>query len=80
MLKHAKYPNLIKEIFEGCLSNELICKGCPHASEREEPFLSISLQVKNRKSILESLDHFIAGEMLDGENAYFCDKCDKKFA
>ena len=41
-------------------------------------FLALGLQVKNKKSIAESLDGFIQGEMLEGENAYFCDKCDKK--
>lgn len=60
------------------MTNELICKGCPHYSEREEPFLTISLQVKNKKSIKESLDAFVQGDMLEGENAYFCEKCDKK--
>ena len=60
------------------MSNELICKGCPHYSEREEPFLAISLTVKNKKNITESLKSFIEGEMLEGENAYFCEKCDKK--
>lgn len=60
------------------MSNELICKGCPHYSEREELFLAVSLQVKNKKNINESLASFIEGEMLEGDNAYQCDKCDKK--
>lgn len=47
-------------------------------SEREEPSLAISLQVKNKKNILESLQNFTQGEMLEGDNAYLCDKCDKK--
>jgi len=77
-IKHSKNAEIIKKIFGGTLSNELICKGCPHYSEREEMFLALGLQVKNKKSIAESLDGFIQGEMLEGENAYFCDKCDKK--
>ena len=47
-------------------------------SEREEPFLAISLQVKNKKNIQESLQSFIQGEMLEGDNAYLCERCDKK--
>ena len=77
-IKHSRNADIIKKIFGGTLSNELICKGCPHYSEREEMFLALGLQVKNKKSIAESLDGFIQGEMLEGENAYFCDKCDKK--
>jgi ubiquitin carboxyl-terminal hydrolase 9/24 len=34
--------------------------------------------VKNFKHIYESLDAFILGEMLEGDNAYYCDKCEKK--
>ena len=59
-------------------ANEFICKGCPHYSEREEPFLAVSLQVKNKHSIKESLDSFVEGEMLEGDNAYYCEKCEKK--
>jgi ubiquitin carboxyl-terminal hydrolase 9/24 len=32
--------------------------------------------VKNKKSILEGLDTFILGDMLEGENAYLWEKCD----
>ena len=31
------------------------------------------------KSILESLDEFIKGEMLEGDNEYLCEKCNKKY-
>lgn len=47
-------------------------------SEREEPCLAISLQVKNKKNIYESLQNFIQGDMLEGDNAYLCEKCEKK--
>jgi ubiquitin carboxyl-terminal hydrolase 9/24 len=56
----------------------MICKGCPHTYERPEPFLSIGVPVKNKKSVQEGLEAFIQGEMLEGENAYYCEKCDKK--
>ena len=78
LIKDTTKKNFIKELFGGVLSNELICKGCPHYSEREEPFLAVSLQVKNKNTIQKSLDSFVEGEMLEGENAYHCEKCDKK--
>jgi ubiquitin carboxyl-terminal hydrolase 9/24 len=77
-VKGTEQENFIKQHFGGVLSNEFICKGCPHYSEREEPFLAVSLQVKNKKSIQESLNNFVEGEMLAGDNAYFCEQCDKK--
>lgn len=40
--------------------------------------MTISLQVKNKHSIKESLEAFVEGEMLEGDNAYYCEKCEKK--
>ena len=34
--------------------------------------------MKNKRNIASSLSHFIKGEMLEGDNAYLCEKCDKK--
>ncbi len=51
ILKVNKNEFIINRIFGGTLSNELICKGCPHYSEREEPSLAISLHIKNKKNI-----------------------------
>jgi hypothetical protein len=52
--------------------------GCPHRSTREEPYLALSLEIKNKTNIIEALDLFIQGEMLEGDNAYYCERCDKK--
>mmetsp|Transcript_5912 Transcript_5912/g.5166 ORF Transcript_5912/g.5166 Transcript_5912/m.5166 type:complete len:245 (-) Transcript_5912:894-1628(-) len=78
LIKGTKQQHSIKDHFGGIQSNELICKGCPHYSEREEPFLTVSVQVKNKKTIYQSLSSFIEGEMLEGDNAYFCEQCNKK--
>ena len=34
--------------------------------------------MKNKHSIRESLEAFVEGEMLEGDNAYYCEKCEKK--
>lgn len=78
LIKGKKEDKVIRNLFQGVYANEFICKGCPHYSEREEPFMVINLQVKNKHSIKESLDSFVEGEMLEGDNAYFCEKCEKK--
>jgi len=77
-IKGTKFEHSIKQHFGGVVSNELICKGCPHYSEREETFLTVNLQVKNKKNIDQSLAAFVEGEMLEGDNAYHCAICDKK--
>ena len=34
--------------------------------------------MKNKKNIYQSLDTMIKGDTLDGDNAYFCERCNKK--
>ena len=77
-LKETPYKNLIKNHFGGLQVTELIGKDCIHRSERVEPFLSISVEVKNKKSLQEGLESFVQGEILEGENAYQCDHCEAK--
>jgi ubiquitin carboxyl-terminal hydrolase 9/24 len=77
-LRPFKRDLIIRRSFGGLLSNELICRDCPHQSSREELFLALPLQVKNKRSIYEGLQTMTEGEMLEGDNAYFCEKCEKK--
>ena len=69
----------LRDIFGGTLSNQLICKdGCTHQKEREEPFYSISVDIKNKANLYKALELYVEGELLEGENAYKCDECDAK--
>lgn len=60
--------------FEGVFSDQKICQGCPHRYEREQNFVALNLTVKSN-NLQESLDQFVKGELLEGDNAYFCEKC-----
>jgi ubiquitin C-terminal hydrolase len=40
--------------------------------------LSIGVTVKNKKSVHEGMQAFIQGDMLEADNQYLCEKCDKK--
>eukprot|EP01022_Parablepharisma_sp_SALTPOND_P000055 TRINITY_DN1001_c0_g1_i1.p1 TRINITY_DN1001_c0_g1~~TRINITY_DN1001_c0_g1_i1.p1 ORF type:complete len:1403 (+),score=208.78 TRINITY_DN1001_c0_g1_i1:12466-16674(+) len=77
-IKNTPQQDTIKKHFGGIFANQLLCKDCPHSSVREEPFLALNLQVKNKKSLQQCLESFVEGEMLQGSNAYHCEKCDKK--
>lgn len=77
-MKETKEPSLIQDTFGGCLANEIICLDCPHASENVENFLSLNLQIQNKKKLSESLDAFIESELLEGKNAYNCETCASK--
>ncbi|CAD8174555.1 unnamed protein product [Paramecium pentaurelia] len=77
-LKPLKRDMIVPKSFGGFMSTEFISKGCQHQSSREELFLALSLQVKNKKNIYESMKMMTDGEMLEGDNAYMCEKCEKK--
>lgn len=77
-IKGTPQENSIKYHFGGIFANQIICKDCPHSSVREEPFLAINLQIKNKKSLQQCMESFVEGEMLQGNNAYYCEKCEKK--
>lgn len=77
-LKPTRQNTFVKDLFGGSFSNELTCTGCPHKYEREEPFLSVNLVVKGSYSVQESLMSLVEEQDLSGENAYLCEKCNKK--
>lgn len=64
--------------FEGIYSIQRICQDCPHRYEREEPFLALNLTVTKCHDLQDSLDQFVKGELLEGDNAYYCEKCNLK--
>lgn len=78
-LRGSAQENLINLHFGGLLAQELIGKGsCSHRSESDEAFMILPLEVKHKKSILDSLSSFVKGDSLEGENAYQCDHCEAK--
>ncbi|GFQ83735.1 ubiquitin carboxyl-terminal hydrolase 24 [Trichonephila clavata] len=68
---------VFKPKYEGVFSDQKICQGCPHRYEREETFMALNLPVKSQ-NLLDSLDQFVKGELLEGHNAYLCEKCHEK--
>ena len=77
-LKAANKENILKQFFGGEICNQIISKNCEHVSERIESFFALSIEVKGKKSILESLELFVRGDILEGDNKYFCDSCKLK--
>lgn len=77
--KGTERQDIIKDLFSGLLATEIIGKNsCTHRSEVNEAFITLPVQVKNKKSLYESLEAFKEGETLEGSNAYQCDHCESK--
>ncbi|KAK5174763.1 uncharacterized protein LTR77_001846 [Saxophila tyrrhenica] len=50
---------------------------CGHVSSREEPFTELSITVKEKTNLFESLEEFVQGEPLAGANKYKCMTCEE---
>ncbi|XP_059110591.1 ubiquitin carboxyl-terminal hydrolase 24 [Peromyscus eremicus] len=77
-LKKMGREQIFKNTFQGIYSDQKICKDCPHRYEREEAFMALNLGVTSCQSLEISLDQFVRGEVLEGSNAYYCEKCKEK--
>ena len=76
-IKGTEYEHTIKSHFGGIFANQIICQDCPHSSSRDDPFIALNLQIKNKKILINCLQNLVEGELLQGNNAYYCEKCQK---
>ncbi|XP_074647259.1 ubiquitin carboxyl-terminal hydrolase 7-like isoform X2 [Tubulanus polymorphus] len=60
----------IPKLFEGKMLSFIQCKHVNYVSSRQEPFYDIQLNVKGKKTIMESFKEYVTVETLDGDNKY----------
>ncbi|KAI9745125.1 MAG: hypothetical protein M1818_001403 [Claussenomyces sp. TS43310] len=65
----------VHEIFEGVLTSETKCLTCENASQRDETFLDLSIDLEQHSSVTSCLRKFSAEEMLCERNKFHCDNC-----
>ncbi|CAK7563217.1 MAG: hypothetical protein SEPTF4163_001080 [Sporothrix epigloea] len=65
----------VHDIFEGVLTSETRCLTCESASQRDETFLDLSIDLEQHSSVTSCLRKFSAEEMLCERNKFYCDRC-----
>lgn len=66
-----------RSIYGGQLVQQVKSEECPHISERLEPFSAIQCDIKGKSTLQESLQAYVDGEVMEGDNKYKCSTCDK---
>ncbi|ETO14021.1 Ubiquitin carboxyl-terminal hydrolase family protein [Reticulomyxa filosa] len=75
-LKGSQFRYLLQDCFGGQVVHQMICQGgCGKVREREQDFAMLSLPIKNRANMKESLEAYVQPEHLEGVE---CDTCNKK--
>lgn len=77
-LKKVGQPKVVERVMGGSFEDQKICKDCPHRYSREETFIILNVDIRNHHNLAESLEQYVKGDLLEGDNAYHCEECDKK--
>ncbi|XP_047514444.1 ubiquitin carboxyl-terminal hydrolase puf isoform X2 [Pieris napi] len=69
---------LVKTLFCGVLSNNVVSLDCPHVSRTLEEFYTVRCQVADMRNLHQSLDEVTVKDTLEGDNCYTCSHCSNK--
>uniref|UniRef100_T1IPZ0 ubiquitinyl hydrolase 1 n=1 Tax=Strigamia maritima TaxID=126957 RepID=T1IPZ0_STRMM len=69
---------LVKTLFCGVITNNVVSLDCPHVSRTIEEFYTVRCQVADMRNLYESLDEVTVKDTLEGDNMYTCSQCGKK--
>jgi ubiquitin C-terminal hydrolase len=58
-LKDTPFKKIIDGIFSGTSVSRVVCQNCGATSTSDQPFLNLSMEVKNITSLERSLEKFI---------------------
>lgn len=76
-LHGAEAKKRFRSFYGGQLVQQVASKECDHISERLEPFSAIQCDIKGKASLEESLQAYVDGEIMEGDNKYKCSTCDR---
>ncbi|KAI9742649.1 MAG: Ubiquitin carboxyl-terminal hydrolase 34 [Claussenomyces sp. TS43310] len=71
------HKKVFRSFYGGQLVQQVKSKECAHISERLEPFSAIQCDIKGKVSLQESLQAYVDGEVMEGDNKYKCSTCDR---
>ena len=78
-LRSTGHPRAIHAALGGTFAQVITVAGRPELrSQRNEDFYQVSLDVRGKKGLTDSLESYVAVEMMNGENQWLCEELGKK--
>ena len=78
-LRAQGHPRAIHAALGGEFAQVITVAGRPELrSQRDEEFYQISLDVRGKKGLTESLESYVAVELMNGENQWLCEELGRK--
>ncbi|KAH7065802.1 hypothetical protein BKA63DRAFT_165338 [Paraphoma chrysanthemicola] len=74
-----EHKQQFRSFYGGQTLNQIKSKECEHVSERAEPFFAVQCDVQGKANLHESLQAYVQGDVMEGDNKYKCESCDGKF-
>ncbi|KAJ5286999.1 hypothetical protein N7478_002685 [Penicillium angulare] len=71
----SKDKKKFRSFYGGQLVQQIKSKECSHISERLEPFSAIQCDIKGKAGLEDSLQAYVEGEIMQGDNKYSCTAC-----
>jgi ubiquitin carboxyl-terminal hydrolase 34 len=68
-----------RAFYGGQTLQQVKSKECEHVSERAETFFALQCDVQGKANLRESLQSFVQGDVMEGDNKYKCESCGGKF-
>jgi len=75
LLKPTSQKHLLESVFGGKVCSQLICPACGKIRNILESYYNLSVQVKDRRSLEESLTRMIESSII---NDFRCENCQQK--
>jgi len=71
--------SFLVDLLQGQLRSKTSCIRCGHESRHFEPFLYLSLPVaRSMVYLTDAVDAFLEAELLEGDNGWWCPRCQSK--
>ena len=68
-----------RNFYGGQMLQQVQSKECEHVSERADSFFALQCDVQGKANLQESLQAFVQGDVMEGDNKYKCESCGGKF-